>query len=89
METDVEYRAASAKEGATHELKENLVYAQIVFGGRCQSGDGIVEYHGDEKGQEHPAQWTDFPSGVHAASLGMPMSCACVSLRRGFQHRGQ
>ena len=75
--------------GATYELKKDLVCMLIFFGGRCKPGEGIVEHHGDEKGQEHPAQWTDLPSGVHAASVGMPISCACLSLKRDFQHRGQ
>lgn len=75
--------------GATYELKKDLGGLLIIVGGRCQPGEGIVKHHADEKGQEHPSQWTDLPSGVHAASLGMPISCACVSLRRGFQHRGQ
>ena len=37
------------KRGASHELKESLVYAQIVFGGRYQPGDGIVDHHADVK----------------------------------------
>jgi hypothetical protein len=74
---------------ATHELKEKLVYAEIVFRGRCEPGNGIVKHYADEEGQKYPTQRTDFPSGTHAASLGMPISCACVLLRRGFQHRGQ
>ena len=75
--------------GITYELKKDLECVRIVFWGRCQPGDGKVKYHADEKGKEHPAKWTDFPSGIHAASLGMPMRWACGSLRRDFQHRGQ
>jgi hypothetical protein len=61
----------------------------IVLRGTCAVDGEIIDHHADEKDQEYPAQRTDFPSGVHAASLGMLISCACTSLRRGFQHLGQ
>jgi hypothetical protein len=59
------------------------------LGGKCQPDDGIVEDYADEENEEHPAQRTDLPSRVHAASVGMPIRVACVSLRRGFKHRGE
>jgi hypothetical protein len=66
----------SSNEGGDWELKEDLVYRRIVLGRMSQLRDGIVEHNTDEEGQEYPSQWTDFPSGTHAASLGMPISCA-------------
>jgi hypothetical protein len=71
-----------------HEQKKDLVCLRIILGRRCQSGNGVVEHHADEEDKNYPAQWPDFPSGIHAASLGMPIKRACVSLRRDFQHRG-
>jgi hypothetical protein len=61
----------------------------IVLRGTCALDGEIIDHHADKKDQEYPAQGTDLPSAIHAASLGIPMRSACVSLRRGFQHRGQ
>jgi len=70
-------------------LKKNLLCRVIVLRGTCALDGEIIQHHADEKDQEYPAQGTDFPSGIHAGSLGMPISSACASLRRDFQHRGQ
>jgi hypothetical protein len=70
-------------------LKRDLVCLRIVVRGLCSRDERIVEHHADEKGEEQPAQWTDFPASVHATALGIPIRCACASLRRDFQHRGQ
>jgi hypothetical protein len=79
----------SVNVGPNQKLEGDLVCLLIALGRRCQPGDGIVEHYANEEDQKYPAQWPDFPSGVHAASLGMPIRCACASLRRGFQHREQ
>jgi hypothetical protein len=78
-----------ANEEATEGLKKHLLCRVIVLRGTYALDGEIIDHHADEKDQEYPRQWTDFPSGIHAASLGMPMRSACASLRRDFQHRGQ
>ena len=75
--------------GQRRGLKKHLLFRVIVLRGTCALDGEIIDHHADEKDEKHPGQWTDFPSGIHAASLGMPMSSACASLKRDLQHRGQ
>jgi hypothetical protein len=41
--------------GVIQKLKEDLVCLLIVYRGTCQAGDGIIDHHADEEGQEHPS----------------------------------